>query len=75
MCNKIHFERGNVALLMICFPYKWPGYKANVFHEDIEFLPLPGWSYEVEEPKRPKMRSKSYGSNFSWDKRTRVVAK
>lgn len=35
----------------------------------------PGWSYEVEEPKRLKMRFKSYGGNFSWDKRTRVVTK
>jgi len=43
--------------------------------EAIAFAVKNGWSYEVEEPKKLKMRSKSYGSNFSWDKRTRVVTK
>ena len=34
-----------------------------------------GWAYEVAQPKKLKMRPKSYGANFSWDKKTRVVAK
>ena len=34
-----------------------------------------GFTYEVEEPKQPKFRLKSYGENFSWDKRTRVTSK
>ena len=32
-----------------------------------------GWEYVVEEPKKQKTQSKSYGANFSWDKKTRVV--
>ena len=34
-----------------------------------------GWRYTVEEPKRQKKVSKSYGANFSWDKKTRVGSK
>ena len=34
-----------------------------------------GFTYEVMEPKQPKFRLKSYGENFSWDKRTRVTSK
>jgi len=34
-----------------------------------------GWNYEVVEPARPKMKTKTYGSNFSWNKRTRVSSK
>ncbi|ELK31748.1 NADH dehydrogenase [ubiquinone] iron-sulfur protein 4, mitochondrial, partial [Myotis davidii] len=34
-----------------------------------------GWSYDVEEKKVPKPKSKSYGANFSWNKRTRVSTK
>ncbi|KAM9679639.1 NADH dehydrogenase [ubiquinone] iron-sulfur protein 4, mitochondrial isoform 1-T1 [Dama dama] len=36
---------------------------------------LAGWSYDVEERKVPKPKSKSYGANFSWNKRTRVSTK
>ncbi|KAM4875818.1 NADH dehydrogenase [ubiquinone] iron-sulfur protein 4, mitochondrial [Thomomys bottae] len=41
----------------------------------IAFAEKNGWSYEVEEKKVPKPKSKSYGANFSWDKRTRVSTK
>uniref|UniRef100_A0A8D1BI34 NADH dehydrogenase [ubiquinone] iron-sulfur protein 4, mitochondrial n=1 Tax=Sus scrofa TaxID=9823 RepID=A0A8D1BI34_PIG len=34
-----------------------------------------GWSFDVEERKVPKPKSKSYGANFSWNKRTRVSTK
>lgn len=34
-----------------------------------------GWKYDVTEPSRPKPRPKSYGANFSWDKKTRVSTK
>nr|XP_045721096.1 NADH dehydrogenase [ubiquinone] iron-sulfur protein 4, mitochondrial-like [Mirounga angustirostris] len=34
-----------------------------------------GWSYDIEERKVPKPKSKSYGANFSWNKRTRVSTK
>ena len=34
-----------------------------------------GWTYQVSKPQKPKMTSKSYGANFSWDKRTRVSSK
>lgn len=34
-----------------------------------------GWSYDVQERRIPKPKSKSYGANFSWNKRTRVSTK
>ncbi|XP_078594712.1 NADH dehydrogenase [ubiquinone] iron-sulfur protein 4, mitochondrial-like [Branchiostoma floridae x Branchiostoma japonicum] len=34
-----------------------------------------GWAWEVEEKREPRMRAKSYGANFSWDKKTRVSTK
>ncbi|XP_066935853.1 NADH dehydrogenase [ubiquinone] iron-sulfur protein 4, mitochondrial-like [Clytia hemisphaerica] len=34
-----------------------------------------GWNYEIQEPTLPKVRSKSYGANFSWNKRTRISSK
>lgn len=34
-----------------------------------------GFTYDVVEPKQTKFRLKSYGENFSWDKRTRVTSK
>ncbi|XP_014162883.1 NADH dehydrogenase [ubiquinone] iron-sulfur protein 4, mitochondrial [Geospiza fortis] len=41
----------------------------------IAFAEKNGWSYDVEEKKMPKPKSKSYGANFSWNKRTRVSTK
>ncbi|XP_018418822.1 PREDICTED: NADH dehydrogenase [ubiquinone] iron-sulfur protein 4, mitochondrial [Nanorana parkeri] len=41
----------------------------------IAFAEKNGWSYEVDERRIPKPKSKSYGSNFSWNKRTRVSTK
>ena len=34
-----------------------------------------GWKYTVIEAQKPKMRLKTYGANFSWNKRTRVSSK
>lgn len=34
-----------------------------------------GWSYDIAEKRVPKPRVKSYGANFSWDKRTRRSTK
>ena len=34
-----------------------------------------GWSYDITERRSAKPRVKSYGANFSWDKRTRRSAK
>jgi len=34
-----------------------------------------GWKYTVIEPQKPIMKLKSYGANFSWNKRTRVSSK
>ena len=36
---------------------------------------ISGWDYTVEEPKKQKSVSKSYGTNFSWSKKTRVGTK
>ncbi|XP_072462747.1 NADH dehydrogenase [ubiquinone] iron-sulfur protein 4, mitochondrial [Notamacropus eugenii] len=41
----------------------------------IAFAEKNGWSYDVQERKVPKPKSKSYGANFSWNKRTRVSTK
>ncbi|XP_025077539.1 NADH dehydrogenase [ubiquinone] iron-sulfur protein 4, mitochondrial-like [Pomacea canaliculata] len=34
-----------------------------------------GWEYLIEEQQKPTFKKKSYGANFSWDKRTRVSTK
>ncbi|KAM7536706.1 hypothetical protein Aperf_G00000086166 [Anoplocephala perfoliata] len=34
-----------------------------------------GWNYYIEEPKKTIVKPKSYGANFSWDKRTRRSCK
>jgi len=34
-----------------------------------------GWTWFVEEPIEREMKPKSYGANFSWNKRTRVSTK
>ncbi|KAL6465622.1 hypothetical protein MHYP_G00257550 [Metynnis hypsauchen] len=41
----------------------------------IAFAEKNGWSYDITEKRTPKPRFKSYGANFSWDKRTRRSAK
>ncbi|XP_076857176.1 NADH dehydrogenase [ubiquinone] iron-sulfur protein 4, mitochondrial [Brachyhypopomus gauderio] len=41
----------------------------------IAFAEKNGWSYDITEKRTPKPRVKSYGANFSWDKRTRRSAK
>ncbi|XP_040277168.1 NADH dehydrogenase [ubiquinone] iron-sulfur protein 4, mitochondrial [Bufo bufo] len=41
----------------------------------IAFVEKNGWSYEVDERRIPKPKSKSYGANFSWNKRTRISTK
>ncbi|XP_028604273.1 NADH dehydrogenase [ubiquinone] iron-sulfur protein 4, mitochondrial [Podarcis muralis] len=41
----------------------------------IAFAEKNGWSYDVQEQRIPKPKSKSYGANFSWNKRTRVSTK
>ncbi|XP_007250546.2 NADH dehydrogenase [ubiquinone] iron-sulfur protein 4, mitochondrial [Astyanax mexicanus] len=43
--------------------------------EAIAFAEKNGWSYDITEKRTPKPRVKSYGANFSWDKRTRRSAK
>lgn len=34
-----------------------------------------GWDYYVQKPNVNKPKSRSYGMNFSWNKRTRVSTK
>ncbi|XP_073536424.1 NADH dehydrogenase [ubiquinone] iron-sulfur protein 4, mitochondrial [Phyllobates terribilis] len=41
----------------------------------VAFAEKNGWSYELDEKRIPKPKSKSYGANFSWNKRTRVSTK
>ncbi|KAG7221389.1 hypothetical protein INR49_017265, partial [Caranx melampygus] len=40
----------------------------------IAFAEKNGWSYDVTEKRSSKPRVKSYGANFSWNKRTRRSA-
>ncbi|XP_011614110.2 NADH dehydrogenase [ubiquinone] iron-sulfur protein 4, mitochondrial [Takifugu rubripes] len=41
----------------------------------VAFAEKNGWSYDITEKRNPKPRVKSYGANFSWDKRSRRSAK
>ncbi|XP_078107309.1 NADH dehydrogenase [ubiquinone] iron-sulfur protein 4, mitochondrial [Sander vitreus] len=41
----------------------------------IAFAEKNGWSYDITEKRSAKPRVKSYGANFSWNKRTRRSAK
>merc|ERR1711972_829330 len=41
----------------------------------IKFVEKNGWSYHIEEPNLRKPKTKSYGSNFAWNKRTRRTCK
>ncbi|XP_061842561.1 NADH dehydrogenase [ubiquinone] iron-sulfur protein 4, mitochondrial [Nerophis lumbriciformis] len=41
----------------------------------IAFAEKNGWSYDITEKRTSKPRVKSYGANFSWNKRTRRSAK
>ncbi|XP_066510780.1 NADH dehydrogenase [ubiquinone] iron-sulfur protein 4, mitochondrial-like [Hoplias malabaricus] len=41
----------------------------------VAFAEKNGWSYDITERRTSKPRVKSYGANFSWDKRTRRSAK
>lgn len=43
--------------------------------EAITFCEKNGWPYYVDEPALPAPKHKSYGANFSWNKRTRVSTK
>ena len=41
----------------------------------VAFCEKNGWPWFVEEPIEKKMKAKSYGANFSWNKNTRVSTK
>jgi NADH dehydrogenase (ubiquinone) Fe-S protein 4 len=41
----------------------------------IAFCEKNGWEYHVEEKHERKLRPKSYGDNFSWNKKTRLSTK
>ncbi|XP_019954680.2 NADH dehydrogenase [ubiquinone] iron-sulfur protein 4, mitochondrial [Paralichthys olivaceus] len=41
----------------------------------VAFAEKNGWSYDITDKRAAKPRVKSYGANFSWDKRTRRSAK
>jgi len=41
----------------------------------IDFCERNGWEWFVQEPQVPNPKKKSYGANFSWNKRTRVDTK
>ncbi|XP_055339864.1 NADH dehydrogenase [ubiquinone] iron-sulfur protein 4, mitochondrial-like [Paramacrobiotus metropolitanus] len=47
----------------------------NSKDEAIKFCEKNGWKYFVEEPYEWTMKPKSYGANFSWNKKTRVSTK
>ncbi|XP_064609050.1 NADH dehydrogenase [ubiquinone] iron-sulfur protein 4, mitochondrial-like [Liolophura sinensis] len=41
----------------------------------VDFCEKNGWEYVIEEKAVRTFKKKSYGSNFSWDKKTRVSTK
>merc|ERR1711860_162871 len=41
----------------------------------VSFCEKNGWEYHVEEKKETTFKPKSYGANFSWNKKTRVSTK
>ncbi|XP_074495340.1 NADH dehydrogenase [ubiquinone] iron-sulfur protein 4, mitochondrial [Sebastes fasciatus] len=41
----------------------------------VAFAEKNGWSYDITDKRSAKPRVKSYGANFSWDRRTRRSAK
>ncbi|CAD5206651.1 unnamed protein product [Bursaphelenchus okinawaensis] len=41
----------------------------------IRFCEKNQWPFEVEEPKERQIKPKNYGSNYHWNKRTRVGTK
>uniref|UniRef100_A0A9N6ZEZ7 NADH dehydrogenase [ubiquinone] iron-sulfur protein 4, mitochondrial n=1 Tax=Alona affinis TaxID=381656 RepID=A0A9N6ZEZ7_9CRUS len=41
----------------------------------IAFCEKHGWQYSVSEPTEKPVRAKSYGANFSWNKKTRTSTK
>ncbi|KPP70991.1 NADH dehydrogenase-like [Scleropages formosus] len=41
----------------------------------VAFAEKNGWSYDIQKQRMPTPKSKSYGANFSWNKRTRVSTK
>jgi NADH dehydrogenase (ubiquinone) Fe-S protein 4 len=41
----------------------------------IAFCEKNGWKWYVQKQKEKEMKPKSYGVNFSWNKRTRVSTK
>ncbi|EDV26914.1 uncharacterized protein TRIADDRAFT_22290, partial [Trichoplax adhaerens] len=43
--------------------------------EAIAFAEKNGWTYTVDSPQLPTMVPKTYGANFSWNKKTRVSTK
>ncbi|XP_015221119.1 NADH dehydrogenase [ubiquinone] iron-sulfur protein 4, mitochondrial isoform X2 [Lepisosteus oculatus] len=51
------------------------GWASTSKEDAIAFAEKNGWSYDIQEKRGPKPRSKSYGANFSWNKRTRVSTK
>lgn len=47
----------------------------NSKEDAIRFAEKNGWWYEVVERQGPTPKKKSYGANFSWNKKTRVSTK
>jgi NADH dehydrogenase (ubiquinone) Fe-S protein 4 len=48
------------------------------FHTEedaIAFCEKNGWKWYVQKQKEKELKPKSYGVNFSWNKRTRVSTK
>lgn len=41
----------------------------------IAFCEKNSWQYEVEQTHERQIKPKQYGSNYSWNKRTRVSTK
>lgn len=65
---------------IVCLIINWHMHlHLSLWQGDLYFKSLfdfsSGWEYYLEEKKEPKFKPKSYGANFSWNKKTRVSTK
>lgn len=69
---------GNVRLSDLCCsgdPLSNMKIEFDTEDDAIAFCEKNGWKWFVQKQKEKELKPKSYGVNFSWDKRTRVSTK
>jgi hypothetical protein len=72
------FVCGNVRLPIVCCrgdPLSNLKVEFDTEDDAIAFCEKNGWKWFVQKQKEKELKPKSYGVNFSWNKRTRVSTK